>query len=789
LAEQGDNLVATKKHHKAPPALGPEVLRSRVERAAEEGRFQHALELAKQLHKQAPTPAHRDLLGRVYLGRARQLQAQGHERDAVTVLEAALALGGADRSWQENIALQMARAGNARRALQILERLGTSAMYDQVLRYLADAALAQGKAGRDALPEPLRPQFDLVLQAFRHLENAKDDAARQSLQGIGLQSPFLEWKLLLRGLLGFYQKDDVRAVENWQRLDPERLPARLVAPLRFQIDRFYRDAQPAPTQAVLKKQADRLQDAGLVPLLRSLQGTLSNTEELSRAFRVAQDLTPALRQQAPQLVGRLAQCFFWTIVHHGEPGDVTRYERLFGAPADDSNLSRMRALLHEQLFQMDRAHAHWQELDRAVAAHPEHWPGGQANRVRALIWRHMGENARSIPDENKLDLLPPFLRDHPDRPRPIKPTAEECFRRSLDLAPDQLETHEALFAYYQDNDQPEKAIEAGRRLLEHFPRHAPTLVELGDLLVGQSEYVEALGCYQRALEANPLDQRLRGKISTAHLFHARSHAEEGRFDEARLEYQAALETSRTREDATVLCKWAACEFKAGNAEQAEQLLGRALASPGGRLAVAFSMVIEAIRLKMPKLKKRFNDEFNRALAEQPTAAAAAAIVDTASAHRMANVTYHGQKTHEKKVLAYLDRARDVDSTEGQLLQVCRGLLTLDADRLLQEFAALGQERFPNNPHFFVLEAESYIAQGPYRCPRWRVQPLLERAQQLAQKMPPGDEQKALLDLIKHRQQLVGAQGLLGGLPLGMFDPLMGPFDDYDEDYDDYDDDY
>src|SRR5206468_8841041 len=120
-------------------------------------------------------------------------------------------------------------------------------------------ALQQGKAGRDVLPEPLREQFDLVLKAFRHLEAGQDDQAREALQGIGLQSPFLEWKLLLRGLLAYYQKDDVRAAENWQRLDPQRLPARLAAPLRFLIDPAYRHAQAPQTQATLKKQADRLQ--------------------------------------------------------------------------------------------------------------------------------------------------------------------------------------------------------------------------------------------------------------------------------------------------------------------------------------------------------------------------------------------------------------------------------------------------------------------------------------------------------------------------------------------------
>ena len=70
-----------------------------------------------------------------------------------------------------------------------------------------------------------------MLQAFRQVEAGQDEAARESLQGIGLQSPFLEWKLLLRGLLAYYQGDDVRAVA------PMALRHRII---RFLVDaRFF----------------------------------------------------------------------------------------------------------------------------------------------------------------------------------------------------------------------------------------------------------------------------------------------------------------------------------------------------------------------------------------------------------------------------------------------------------------------------------------------------------------------------------------------------------------------
>src|SRR5262249_20252324 len=146
-----------------------------------------------------------------------------------------------------------------------------------------------------------------------------------TLQGIGLQSPFLEWKVLLRGLLAYHQKDDPRALENWQRLNAQRLPARVAAPLRFLIDPSFRTAQPPETQNVLQQQADRLQGSALVPSLRAIQRAMAHERQMPQAFRQAEQLLPALRAEAPQVTPRLANCFYWAVVSHGQPEDLRRY--------------------------------------------------------------------------------------------------------------------------------------------------------------------------------------------------------------------------------------------------------------------------------------------------------------------------------------------------------------------------------------------------------------------------------------------------------------------------------
>jgi tetratricopeptide (TPR) repeat protein len=784
--------VAKKKpKHHASAAASPERLRSQVERALNEGRTQQALELAKQLHKHDPAPHHVELLRQAYLARARQLRANGYLRDAVTVLEAGLSVCAHEPAWLGQVAEELAASGAAKRALDLLAQLPPSPGHGAILGKVVDAALLQGPAGRSSLLEAHQPAFDLVLRAFAQVEAGQDDAVRETLQGIGLQSPFLEWKLLLRGLQAYYRNEDARAVENWQRLNPDRLPARLAAPLRFVIDPPYRQAQPPAVQAALHKQADRLQGPSAVSSLRAVQAALGNPEQLPQAFRLAEGVLPALRQQAPQLIPRLAACFFWALLSGGEPEDVPRYQRVFGAPPDDPQLARVRALLAERLGEMDRAHTYWQQFEKSIAAHPSAWPGEQFNRARSLVWCRMGQNAAGVLDLDALDDLPPFLRNHPARPRPLHPSAEKCYGRALELAPDLLEPHLQLFRYHRNREEDAQAEKAARRLLERFPDHVETLEALGDLRMRHEDYAEGLSLFQRALRANPLNRRLRSKISSAHLFHARSHAEAGRFDEARAEYQAALTFRDGKDQSSILCKWAACEFKAGQNDRAEELLGQATSESGSRLAAVFSILIEVIRLKLPgKLKTRFDREFKAALEEPPAPAAALSLLDTVSAHRQAGVTYRGQPTHEKKALAYLDRLDPKEFTQEQLRRLGQSLVGLKAQKPLARYMRAAQRRFPDDPRFYYLEAEGYIAQGPKRCPIWRVTPLLVKARLLAEKLPPDDEQKRLLEAIDERREMLGLDGFFGqgGLPT-LDEFLDGLVEDEEDDWDEEDDDW
>jgi tetratricopeptide (TPR) repeat protein len=753
-------------------------LLGRVEKALREGRSKQALELAKILAHQSPTPAHQELVRRAYLARGRELRERGADRDSLTVLKAAAQSQGDDPAWLALLAEQLSLSGGVAEALALLPRLADEVARGRVLGPLADAAVRQGPAGRALLPEAWRADFDRTLQAFTLSETGQDDAAREALAGLGLRSPFVEWKLLIRGLLAYYAGDDVRAVENWQRLNSDRLPAHLAAPLRQAIDPAFRAAQPAATQATLQQQVGRLQGSPLVTGVRGILTAMADQDNLASAFRQAEALLPELRRDAPALADRLARIFYWAITDTG-PDDVARYQRVFGRPALDPKFDRLQALAYDRGGDLANAHEHWQKYEREIAADPSHWPDGQAGRARALVWMHMGRSAAKLPGPGKMARLPRYLREEFDL-QPLRPSAEQCFQRAAELAPDSLEPFKALFEYHRDQGHEGKAATAARQLLKRFPDHVPTLEALGDLYVCQDEQAEALELYERALRGNPLDRQLRTKATAAHLGSARLLAVAKSFESARKEIQAAFTLAGGVPDLAYSCRAAAVELKAGEEARAEELLADAR-QRSGDLLVAYRMLTEVARLKLPKpLKTRFEGEFAAGLAGPPSGAAATRLLDITCALTTSS-PYLGQKVHQKKVLTYLERTKRAEFTEEELHRTCAALVHLKSVRLAQFYLDRGIDDFPKNPHFPYREAMLHFRKGPENLQVWVIRPLLERAERLARALPPTPELTNMLDDIAKRTKALAA---LNPYAMGYFDDFF----DFEDD-DDYDDDF
>jgi tetratricopeptide (TPR) repeat protein len=371
--------------------------------------------------------------------------------------------------------------------------------------------------------------------------------------------------------------------------------------------------------------------------------------------------------------------------------------------------------------------------------------------------------------------------DEPETP--LKPPAEKCLQKSLELAPDLLETHEELVRHHLEGKRESKAEKAARQLLKHFPEHVPTLELLSDLRRKHGDYVEALELVQQAMAGNALDRRLRRKVSDTHLLLARSHVEGGRFEEARREFQAALELNNGADGSMILAHWAACEFKAGDATKAEELVQQALAQTPAPVGVAYLLLTEVQRLKLDRaLKTRFEQDLKTGLAA-PTEAGAVFLSRILAGLHTGGIEYIGQKGHAQKVLSYVHKARNLDFSEAQLEELCRNLLDLEDYPKARRFADMGERHYHENPVFPYLHALSWIRAEGRGIRPYQVVPLLQRARDLLQGQPPNERRDRMLeDIDKHLRELNPFDlELLGQL----FEDLGGGPDDFDDDDDDW----
>jgi tetratricopeptide (TPR) repeat protein len=367
----------------------------------------------------------------------------------------------------------------------------------------------------------------------------------------------------------------------------------------------------------------------------------------------------------------------------------------------------MNALGLERGGDLSQAHQAWQRFLAAVEANPGAWPGDQARHICALVWRRMGNNAATIPDEELLKQLP----NHPDRPRPLRPGPEECYRQSLNLVPEAIPTWQALLFYQRRNRKLPQAIATARELLKRDANHLETWVALGDMLMETTDYFGALQAYGEALRHNPLDREIRQHLARAQVNLACVQVAQDNLDAARQGFQAALEIKNHPDDPEVLIKWAACEIKAGNHDRAEEMITRAR-SRLPPLALSYSLLIECIRMKLPAaVKKRFDREFMQGLAEQPTPETVCQLARITAEHHASGINYVGQKSHQNKVKAYIRKGEKLRFDEPQLEMLCESLQRLQEYRLTRIYTSLGQRKF-TSPMFPLIAVRVELSRGP-----------------------------------------------------------------------------
>ncbi|HEX3146934.1 MAG TPA: tetratricopeptide repeat protein [Gemmataceae bacterium] len=689
-------------------------LARRAEGSLRAGRHAEALQFAKQRARDVPGPEALDLLKRCYLAAAAPIVERGNFREAHGLLNDAEQLVVNEPAWLEKLAELRADLGDHGQALRLLEKVPGTTARPRILGHIVDRAIREGPGGKDLLPADLRPGFELVRIAFADYQAGRDEPAREALSSIGLSSPYLEWKLLLRGLIAWTANDTPRALENWSRLSSDRLPARLAAPFRMSVDKSFAATLPANRVPIVAQQADQLA-GGMNETLRRLRKQLANEDMIPAALETARVLAPEMKRLVPDLVPRLASAIYWSLLSGGQPEDLPRYNRIFGPPTDDPQFYRLQALVMEQMGRLDMAHGFWAKYEEWIAKTPNRWPGDQANRARALVLERMGRLARDWIDnegddeEDDFDDFFSFFdrnvrRGKPAR-KPLKPSAETCFQRAGELAPDWPAP--ALEMLRELDGKPDKAVAMTDQLLTRFPNHLPILEAAARLYESLGEMVKAHEVLKRALAANPLDRELRQQAARLSLNAARRLAETGDFEAARAGLREAGDLAGGSQSLAVIAIQAAIELRAGDLAAFQTHRDLLLNAPNAKLAGAYRIMVEGSRLKLKKpVLGPYQTAFADGLAGPVSVSELIALLEALDQYRQEPVPYRGLKTQEKKIVERVMAATTGDLNEDDLVRLGLSLKRSKSWKALRHLGEQAHYRFQLNAFFPFFMAEA-----------------------------------------------------------------------------------
>lgn len=713
--------MARKKAPPAPPLPTPEG----VARAAQAGDFAGALALARQLPQ---TPENLALRKVTLAHAARTYADRDQAADFNRVILEADTVDPADPAWAAERACLLARGG---RLADALARCDESTR-PKVLGHAADRAVRL--QSKEFLPADLHPGFGAILATFRHHETGNEAAAREALEPVGLRSPFLEWKVLLRGLLAHAAGDDARAAENFARLDPARLPSRLAAPYRVAVEPTFRASLRPADASLLSKQYGQLNTNPVVERLREIARHLGRDKPLAPAFRAAETVLPQLRHTAPHLVARLANCLYHAILQQGQPDDLPRYRKLFGSPPDDPNFHKLQAVIAEQIGDPAAVHAHWRKYDEWLATNPPGWPPAVLARARAVVWTRLGENAEQAAEEpDEEEAIFGFFgapRRPKRKPKPLGPPAAECFRRAAELAPDWPDATSRLFESLVEAEKPAEAEAAARSLLAHRPENLPALTALAELVQTQGRAEEAADLWLRAAAVNPLDRATRHRSAVAILAVARRKLIAGEAADADTHFEKHKPLLEEQTPAGLAALRSVVKMKLRQPEEAAALRDKALAIPGARVSAAYRMMVDSQLAKLKPAEKRAADKlFADELKKAPTPLEVNQLIAAYDSYHIEAVTYRGQKTHEKKVHDQVARCLAAAAPEVDFERLGDVLLHKREWKQAKKLADAAALRFPANPHFLLVRSEAGLATGERE---YYVEGRLRRAKELAE---------------------------------------------------------
>lgn len=624
---------------------------------------------------------------------------------------------------------------------------------------IVDEAVLRGTSGSRLLPKEFRKMFQQVVKAFRNLARGSDEATLALIHPIGRHSPFADWKLMVRGLSAYVQKDDSRALENWSRLDPSRVAARLVAPFRLQIDGAFADSQPPTSRQRLQELSERLHSCPILADLQQLQARLSRCRRgLRPVWSVLRKLVPRLREANPEWFRRLQRILYWEIIERGLYEDLRHFDSLFGPLPDDPANQRLLALIMERCGQLQVANSHWQ----SYLEQQGYLPGlsiPDLRRLKALIWSRMAENElRLLHDvsrkQSSLDL-PTVRRYLDDLRRNHQALAVFYFRQAIQADSTWLEPRRRLIRALDSMHRRTDAFAELTRLLEMAPDDLSALALAALWSEEVHDFDRAVHFWNRAIEINPLNielPRRRLRCVWRKAFHlARS--------------QQMDDACATVTDSITLVPTQDSPYRQGilflarlcQGDSTESLREAILSHPlEVQIVIAGWLAFWTEVLEMATPIRRIVRRLWRERLAQSTFSAAELLALADLWHTLSDIRddSSGASPDDAMVRTCIERNAAVLREDMQRLELGMHLSAMKWFQELERLAKRWQQTESPSLVPQILLLEALIGAAKRRMPRSQLRPIIEELRTMWSALPPGPLRDALQ---KHWERLRRAQ--------------------------------
>ncbi len=747
-----------------------------AQREMAKGNAKVALKNAVLCYREDASPAHRQLLEEAYVGRVEQLHRKKQTSEARFVLARLLEIDPTTPEVREIIPhLQVILGDSSVDANGVFEK-NPALLVEQTDRAVLDS--------REAVPDfaGTKSHVEQVRDALAAIEGDDDAGAINLLSDIPRSSPLCDWKLFIRGLIAFYNSDSERMRENWHRLDSARPAYRVAQTLLVASGELRCEDAPMDVASSLRRLELHLRDDPAIGLLEKVAEHWRGDDQ-SGFFNTYRRLRLRFANTHRSLLEKIVDFVWKRAVRENDIDAINRLARIGPAPALDPNWNRARALLaeHPEQSQSSLVESYWtayaddvetlavlREEERAIAV--------------GMVYSRLGQR---FAEYGEAVLQPsPFFKPEVEEADRFFAGAIRFFEESIRRCPRLEEAYQGLSMLHETMESPEKGAAVLQRLVQQQPDDYFARWKLATYYLGEDNPHESAPHVETVARLKPRDSQTVALCWNQRIAMARSLAKGRKFEAARQELERAAQSLPPNiQPYAVDILRAAIEFKAKRAESGQQYLNAALSAVDEPTIIWMRISIAAARFSLPrKIKKDFDDQFKEAIKKKPSSQTAGRLAETLTPFKVANVKYTGQATHERLVIAYLNRAKRVRWNEEDLCNVCRFLEFAPKHQALRErMIKTGVKKFPNSARLHYEAGQLELEGGPSECNINRAERHMNRVVELAAQSADSSDQK-MVEMAKR------ALGVLRDTKELMASPFSSPFappywDDEEEDKD------